>query len=71
MMYRGHVQGGKVIFDEQVTLPEGTIVRIEPIRGASTRTLAERFRDVIGSVSDLPEDMAKNHDHYIHGTPKE
>jgi hypothetical protein len=26
--------------------------------------------DWIGSIDDLPEDFAVNHDHYIHGAPK-
>ena len=39
---------------------------------AQTRqpTIAEQFADVIGTVPDLPEDMATQHDHYIHGVPK-
>jgi hypothetical protein len=39
--------------------------------GAEEPTLAERFKAVIGTVSDLPSDTAENHDHHIHGTPKE
>jgi hypothetical protein len=37
---------------------------------APTRTIAERLADVIGIAPDLPEDMAAQHDHYIHGAPK-
>lgn len=33
-------------------------------------TLAEQFADVIGTVPDLPTDMASQHDHYLHGVPK-
>jgi len=33
-------------------------------------TIAEQFADVIGTVPDLPEDMAARHDHYVHGAPK-
>ena len=33
-------------------------------------TIAEQFADLIGTVPDLPEDMAAQHDHYIHGVPK-
>jgi hypothetical protein len=69
MTYRGHIENGLVVFDEQVVLTEGTEVRVEPVL-QRCKTLAERFRDVIGCVSDLPTDMAENHDHYIHGTPK-
>jgi hypothetical protein len=37
---------------------------------AETQTLADQFADVIGSASDLPSDMAAQHDHYLHGAPK-
>ncbi len=33
-------------------------------------TLAEQFADVIGTVPDLPTDMAQQHDHYVHGVAK-
>lgn len=36
-----------------------------------SRTLAERLGDLIGSVPELPSDMAENHDHYLHGAPKQ
>lgn len=70
MVYRGRVVNGTVVLDEPVELPEGTEVRIEPLASSSRQTLAEEFADVIGKVPDLPTDMAQNHDHYIHGTPK-
>jgi hypothetical protein len=69
MTYRGHIENGSIVFDEAVVLPEGTKVRVEPL-AESGKTLAERFGDLIGCISDLPSDMAENHDHYIHGTPK-
>jgi hypothetical protein len=69
MTYRGHIENGLVVFDESVSLPEGTKVCVEPITQRRI-TLAERFKDVIGCISDLPADMAENHDHYIHGTAK-
>lgn len=71
MIYRGHVKGGVVVLDGAAGLPEGTEVRVEPVASAPGRSLAERLKDVIGSVTDLPEDMAAQHDHYIHGTPRE
>jgi uncharacterized protein (DUF433 family) len=46
---------------------ERTEVRAEPV---VPKTLAERLKDVIGTVHGGPSDWAKNHDHYIHGTPK-
>jgi hypothetical protein len=70
MTYRGHIENGLVVLDEQIGLPEGTIVQVEPVCSQRPTTLAERFKNVIGCVTDLPEDMAENHDHYIRGTRK-
>src|SRR5260370_29537736 len=38
---------------------------------APRRTIAEQLGDLIGSVPELPPDMAEHHDHYLHGAPKE
>ena len=76
MVYRGHVKGGVVVFDAESRLPEGIEVTIEPIAPspgktlASGKTLAEQLGDLVGSVPDLPSDMAQQHDHYLHGAPK-
>ena len=67
MEYRGHVKNGVVILDGGRILPDGAAVNIELIE---RRSLNERFRNIIGRAPDLPSDMAENHDHYIHGTPK-
>jgi len=70
MIYRGHVQKGVVVLDRGVELPDGTEVTVEAVRVPQGKTLAEQFADVIGSVPDLPADMAQQHDHYLHGAPK-
>lgn len=77
MTYRGRIKNGVVVFDEAVSLPEGTEVEVvlpQPNEGASqqkgTPTLYEQLKDVIGVITDLPPDFAENHDHYIHGCPK-
>jgi hypothetical protein len=67
MSVRGHIRNGVVVLDEAADLPEGAEVYVERI---GRKTLADRLRNIIGSVPDLPEDLAENHDHYIHGTPK-
>jgi len=36
----------------------------------STSSLADQFADVIGIASDLTEDLADRHDHYVHGAAK-
>jgi hypothetical protein len=68
--YHGRIQNGTVILDDRVELPDGTEVRVEPVTPTVRRTLAEQFGNLIGSVPDLPPDMAEHHDHYIHGTLK-
>jgi hypothetical protein len=45
----------------------------KPVAGLSATaapTLADQFADVIGAAPDLPQDMAAQHDHYLHGAPK-
>lgn len=70
MAYNGHVKDGVVVLDDPVTLPEGVPVRVESGAAGPPRSLAERLRDVIGVSKGLPSDMARNHDHYLHGSPK-
>jgi hypothetical protein len=75
MVYRGHVKRGVVVFETGAGLPEGTEVLIQPAPPAEEppaerRSLAEQFADVIGTVPDLPSDMAAQRDHYLHGAPK-
>ena len=58
------------MLDPKVELPEGIEVRVEPVPPLARKTLAEQLGDLIGSVPDLPPDMAEQHDHYLHGAPK-
>ena len=70
---RGHIKNGAVVLDEPVKLPDGMDVEVEvrPLADADEGpTLYERLRDLIGIAPGLPQDMAENHDHCIHGTPK-
>ena len=71
MNLAGTIQNGVVILDDGTQLPDGTrvevIVRAAPSQGP---TLAERLLALAGKIDDLPPDMAENHDHYIHGTPR-
>jgi len=66
---QGHIENGVVVFDEPVSLPEGTAVSVEPVGQSPPKTLAERFKNVIGVGVDLPEDLAKRHDDYLHQSP--
>lgn len=84
IQFNAHFDGKNLCPEEPVSLPENVSLRVtvaepglrdavvpEGPLGEPTRpTLAERFKNIIGVVDDLPEDMAENHDHYLHGTPK-
>ena len=76
MTYKAHVKNGAIVLDEPADLPEGSRVRVEvdlPQEAADRQpipTLYEQFKDIIGICDGLPEDLAENHDHYLHGRPK-
>jgi predicted DNA-binding antitoxin AbrB/MazE fold protein len=70
MSYLGEVKNGVIVLEEEVPLTEGAKVRVEFIETADLPTLAERLKDFIGKAEGLPPDLAKNHDHYLHGQPK-
>ena len=72
MTYRGKVQDGVIVLDDSVKLPDGVTVRIEvdptPDELAALR---DGLKKLSGTAPGLPRDMARNHDHYIHGTPRQ
>ncbi len=71
MSYIGTVCNGVVLLPPEAKLEEGTKVRVEPV--ATERPpakLGQRLMKFAGTAKDLPSDMAKNHDHYLHGRPK-
>lgn len=70
MTYRGTVKGGVVVLGPGTHLDEGVEVMIEPIETPDDLTRLRRgLLELAGTVSG-PPDLARNHDHYIHGTPK-
>ncbi len=60
---------GKVVLPLDVDWPDGIRLRVEPIDD-ELPTLAELFKDWDGIATDMPSDLALNHDHYLHGAPK-
>jgi hypothetical protein len=76
MTYRGKVQGGVVVLEQPAGLAEGTEVTIQPVEQAnqtqtpSEETLSEVLLKFAGKAQGLPPDAARNHDHYLYGTPK-
>ena len=76
MVIEGVYRQGTVVFETPPPLPEGVRVRVEAvpttdedITADSGGTLTALLK-YAGVVKDLPPDMARNHDHYIHGSPK-
>ncbi len=72
--YLGKIKGGAVILDEPGALPDGTVVRLEPVEEAEAshggESLAQMLRRLSGIAKGLPPDLARNHDHYLHGLPE-
>jgi hypothetical protein len=71
MSVLGTVINGAVILDNSQDLPDGTRVKLVVVEtAAAPTTLGQRLMELAGIAKGLPPDMAEQHDHYIHGTPK-
>ncbi|MBM3859042.1 MAG: hypothetical protein FJ395_05260 [Verrucomicrobia bacterium] len=71
MTYRGHVKSGQVVLDEPTRLPEGAEVSVEVASSAGVSSLGQTLLQYAGQARDLPADAARNHDHYLYGTPRQ
>ncbi|MGL4514782.1 MAG: hypothetical protein ACRCT8_16965 [Lacipirellulaceae bacterium] len=68
MTFSGHVRNGVIVLDDGApSPPEGTAVRVEVLAEPASRTLAERFKNVIGKAEGLPVDAASRLDDYLYG----
>jgi hypothetical protein len=75
MSLEGRIENGRVVFEHPVPLPEGTVVRVDAVAAPPAQppveaSFLEVLGEVVGALDDLPEDLAENHDHYLHGTAK-
>jgi hypothetical protein len=83
MTYRGRVKDGMIVLEDSAQLPEGAQVRVEfePPLSHSVESdavesseqfpaLSQRLLKLAGKAKGLPPDAARNHDHYLYGTPK-
>jgi hypothetical protein len=71
MTLEGTVKNGVVVLDQPATLSEGTRVEVtvrQQPKAASP--LGEILLRHAGKAQGLPGDLAEQHDHYLHGTPK-
>ena len=77
MSITGRIKNGMVVLPPGSGFPEGAVVKVETVEPATTTqsqppptTLGRRLRAFSGAARRLPPDMARNHDHYLHGRPK-
>lgn len=70
MVLEGVVQDGIIVLDQGATLPEGTRVQVvaEPAV-PPPRSAKELLMQMAGCMTDLPSDLARNHDLYLHRMP--
>jgi len=73
MTYHGHIKDGVVILNDAPFFPDGTEVQVQimPSAPAAISSLGQRLMKYAGKAEGLPTDLARNHDHYLHGTLKE
>lgn len=78
MTYRGRVANGVVVLEPGANLREGMDVQVVPLpeaedTGEGSQELRELRAGLLGFsgvVKEGPSDFARNHDHYLHGTPR-
>ncbi|MBI4324035.1 MAG: hypothetical protein HY674_02100 [Chloroflexi bacterium] len=71
MSYTGTVENGVVKLPSEARWPDGTTVRVELIAPPPRRNhLTQRLGELAAKLEGLPPDLAEQHDHYLHGTPK-
>jgi hypothetical protein len=71
MSYKGQVKNGVVVLPPGAVLKEGAEVEVTPVISEKD---AEDFTDALLRIAartkNLPSDLARNHDYYLHGLPK-
>jgi hypothetical protein len=70
MTIAGTVQNGVVILEGGPSLPDGTRVEVVVPAANEPKPTLHGLLKLAGTINDLPPDMAEQHDHYIHGTPR-
>jgi len=73
MTYRGHIENGVVVMDEDCPIPEGVRVKVELEDNEVSHpheALSEGLLRLAGTIKDMPADMSQNLDHYLYGSPK-
>ena len=75
MSYTGIMKGGVVVLPAGVQLPDGAQVEVMVPTPLSMpqpdRPVYDALAEFVGAFDGLPADLARNHDHYLHGTPRQ
>lgn len=67
MTCMGKVSAGKVLLPPGVHLPDGTEVEL---RVAEPDDFTDGLLAIAQKIEGLPADLARCHDHYLHGHPR-
>jgi len=70
MTLEGTIRNGAIVLDAPLSVPEGTRVQVIVPETPPDKPTLHSLLELAGTVNDLPSDMAKNHDHYLHGHAK-
>lgn len=70
MTLAGTYRNGVVVFDQAPPLADGTRVEVVVPAAQQEQPTLHDLLELAGTVKGLPPDMADQHDHYIHRTPK-
>ena len=71
MVLAGTVRNGVIVLDQPQDLPEGARIEVlvKPVDKAAS-PLGEMLLRHAGQATGLSNDLAAQHDHYLHGTAK-
>jgi len=79
MIYQGHVENGRIVLDDEASLPDGARVTVNVSVGTAppkdtseneAPSLYDRLKPFLGAAKGLPPDASENVDHYLYGHPK-
>lgn len=71
MTLEGIIKNGVVVLDQPQDLQDGLRVKVLVADDESGEPVFASLLELAGTVEGLPSDMARNHNHYLHGHPKQ